>query len=49
MSEQVDGNISARSADTKRSFGHSSAVLWNSLPTQAKQIESISTFNNLIK
>ena len=33
----------------KKSFGCSGAVLWNSLPTQAKQTESLSSFKNLIK
>ena len=33
----------------KKGFGYSGAVLWNSLPTQAKQTESLSSFKNLIK
>ncbi len=38
-----------RTEDLKEGFGHSGAVLWNSLPTQAKQKESLSSFKNLIK
>ena len=33
----------------KKGFGYSGAVLWNSLLTQAKQTESLSSFKNLIK
>ena len=33
----------------KKSFGYSGAVLWNSLPTQAKQTQSLSSSKNLIK
>jgi hypothetical protein len=33
----------------KKSFGYTGAVLWNSLPTRAKQTESLSSFKNLIK
>ena len=33
----------------KKGFGYNGAVLWNSLPTQAKQTESLSSFKNLIK
>ena len=32
----------------KKDFGYSGAVLWNSLPTQAKQTESLSSFKYLI-
>ena len=33
---------------SKKSFGYSGAVLWNNLPTQAKQTKSLSRFKNLI-
>ena len=48
----ADINLSVpkpRTEYLKKSFGYSGAVLWNSLPTQAKQTESLSSFKNLIK
>ena len=47
----ADINLSNPKPNTeylKRSFGYSSAVLWNSLPTQAKQTESLNISKNLI-
>ena len=42
----TDINLSVPKPNTeylKRSFGYSSAVLWNSLPTQAKQMQNLLT------
>ena len=47
----TDINLSIPKPNTEyleRSFGYSSAVRWNSLPTQAKQTESLTIFKNLI-
>ena len=48
----ADINLSVpkpRTEYLKKSFGYSGTVLWNSLPTQAKQTEALSSFKNLIK
>lgn len=47
-----DINLSVPKPNTeylKKSFGYSAAMLWNSLPTQAKQTKSLSSFKNMIK
>jgi hypothetical protein len=48
----ADINLSVpkpRTEYLKKSFGYSGAVLWNSLPTQAKQTESLRSLKKLIK